>query len=236
MRSPISQSAKITGMNLSSRPPLMKWGIVLGLAAIYLLAFGPSERAFGPSVTTFVVIPVIAAAWYFGLPGGLVASLFGISFSLGMLLRTTDVTLDELIRLGLIFRSAMLIALVFVIHIAHSRIEKFMLAEANARSREEYLALLNDMTRAILLSRDIDSTLTTLAGRIAKLIDANECYITRWDNTKQPPMSAEGIAILAELDLFRDDRTLAVNDLLDAPHIDREKAGLHAVRALLGVP
>src|SRR5688572_2035024 len=57
--------------------------------------------------------------------------------------------------------------------------------ESQLRSRERYLALLNDMTRAILLSDDFDSTLTTLAFDMAKLNEADDCYITRWDNEKQ---------------------------------------------------
>jgi transcriptional regulator with GAF, ATPase, and Fis domain len=57
--------------------------------------------------------------------------------------------------------------------------------ELELRSRERYLALLNDMTRTILLSEDFDSTLGTLAVDLAKLINADDCYITRWDEEKQ---------------------------------------------------
>ena len=57
--------------------------------------------------------------------------------------------------------------------------------ETETRSRERYFSLLNDMTHAILLAKDVDSTLRALAVNMAKLIEADDCYITRWDEEKQ---------------------------------------------------
>src|SRR5688500_19635391 len=112
MRPPISQSARILGMNLNSRSPLTRWGVVLGLATAYLFAFPSLERVFGPSASTLVIIPVAAAAWYFGLAGGLIASVLIVSFNVGFLILVEGYNLDDLIYFGLIFRSLMLILVV----------------------------------------------------------------------------------------------------------------------------
>jgi signal transduction histidine kinase len=251
MRSPISQSARITGMNLNSRSPLMKWGIVLGLAGIYLLAFSPLEGVFGPFVTTLVVVPVAAATWYLGLAGGLLGGLLGVLFSVWMLLRGENHSLDELMRLGLPLRALMLVTLVFVIHFISRRIDKFVEAEAQARSREEYLALLNDMTRAILLSKDFDSILTLLAENMAKLINADDCYITRWDDGRALPIPTKTTATLAEPYVFNEKtanrqsmtasvlkagRALAADDVFNSPYISVDIARRYPTRSVLGVP
>ena len=56
-------------------------------------------------------------------------------------------------------------------------------AEEALQARERYLALLNNMTKTILLSRDFESTLSVLAVDMArKLLDADHCHITRWDS------------------------------------------------------
>src|SRR5258706_16063806 len=69
-------------------------------------------------------------------------------------------------------------------------------AEEALSSRERYLAMLNDMTHAILLSMDFDSTLQTISINMAKLIDADDCYITRWDEKKQLPIAVATTAKL----------------------------------------
>ncbi len=55
----------------------------------------------------------------------------------------------------------------------------------SASERERYLELLNEMTRSVLLSKDFDRTLGTLAGYLAKLLHADDCYIARWDEERQ---------------------------------------------------
>jgi GAF domain-containing protein len=239
------------GMNLNSRLPLTRWGIVLGLAVAYWLVFPPLERAFGPSAGTLVIIPVAAATWYFGLAGGLIASLLSVSLNVAFLIQVENFNLDDLLYFGLIFRLLMLILVVFVIHLLRRRIDTFVAAEAESRSREEYLALLNDMTRAILLSKDFDSTLMALAVNMAKLINADDCYITRWDEAKQLPIPTKTTAILDEPYEFNESKAnklsmtasvlkaghaLAADDVFNSPYISVDIAKRYPTRSVLGVP
>ena len=82
--------------------------------------------------------------------------------------------------------------------------------ESELRSRERYLALLNDMTHTILLADNFDSTLSTLAVKLAKLIDADDCYITRWDEEKQLTIPT---ATTAKLDTPYSTQTTNANEL-----------------------
>lgn len=123
---------------------------------------------------------------------------------------------------------------------------------AGMYSREEYLALLNEMTHAILLSENFDSTLRTLAVNMAKLIRADDCYITRWDEEKQLTLPAittakldfpysqdnekhpEQITLTASV--LKAGHSLAIEDVFNSPYISAEIAKRYPARSVLGVP
>ena len=119
-------------------------------------------------------------------------------------------------------------------------------------SREQYLTLLNDMTHSILLSKDFDSTLNILAVDMAKLINADDCYITRWDEEKQLTIPTATTAKLEnpyssnregnpnELTLtasvLKFGRVLAADDVFNSPYLSVEVAKRYPARSVLGVP
>lgn len=124
-------------------------------------------------------------------------------------------------------------------------------AEEALSSRERYLALLNDMTHAILLSKDFDSTLETLSVDMAKLLNADDCYVLRWDEETQTPIP---VTTTAKLDFsFREARigkdqigitesvlqagdVLVLEDVFNSPYIDIRIAERFPARSALGVP
>ena len=123
--------------------------------------------------------------------------------------------------------------------------------ELELRSRERYLALLNDMTRTILLSEDFDSTLGALAIDLAKLINADDCYITRWDEEKQVTIPTTTTAKLdipystrrtpadqltLTASVLKLGRALAADDVFNSPYLSMEVAKRYPARSALGVP
>ena len=123
--------------------------------------------------------------------------------------------------------------------------------EAELHSRERYLSQLNSMTRTILLSSDFEATLGTLAVDMAKLIEADDCYITRWDDEKQLTIPTASTAKLEtsystreassdELSLtasvLRAGQALAVENVFDSPYLSIEIAKRYPARSVLGVP
>jgi PAS domain S-box-containing protein len=125
-------------------------------------------------------------------------------------------------------------------------------ADENLLRQNVYLALLNDMTHAILLSEDFDSTLSRLAVDMAKLINADDCYITRWDEERQLTIPTASTAKLenpyssgitgdpSELTLtasvLKFKRVLAVDDVFNSPYLSVEVAKRYPARSVLGVP
>lgn len=119
-------------------------------------------------------------------------------------------------------------------------------------SREEYLALLNEMTHAVLLSDNFDATLNTLAIDMARLIGADDCYITRWDEERQltlPTATTAKLPFQYALDaednpevnsltasVLHAGHALAVEDVFDSPYISVEIAKRYPARSALGVP
>ena len=125
--------------------------------------------------------------------------------------------------------------------------------EESLSARERYLALLNEMTHTILLSKDFDSTLHILAIDMAKLIDADDCYITRWDEARQwtipavttaklkmPFVSPHDLITAGEADMttsvLKARRVLAADDVFNSPYISVEIAKRYPARSALGVP
>ncbi len=124
-------------------------------------------------------------------------------------------------------------------------------AEESLLSRERYLELLNDITRSILLSKDLTATLYVLAGDMAKLINADDCYITQWDEEKQLTIPTATTASLAspysggpmqpnELSMtssvMKYGRALAADDVYNSPFISPEIAQQYPARSSLGIP
>jgi len=117
--------------------------------------------------------------------------------------------------------------------------------------QNEYLALLNDMTRAVLLSEDFDVTLSRLAIDMAKLINADDCYITRWDEDRQftiptattaelpTPYSTQATTqneLTLTASVLKVGHALAVDDVFNSPYLSVEIAKRYPARSVLGVP
>jgi hypothetical protein len=124
-------------------------------------------------------------------------------------------------------------------------------AEDYLRSQNEYLGLLNEMTRVILLSTDYDSTLSALAVDRKKIINADDCYILYCDEEKQVPIPVTTTAKLdfnlleAEFDnndefitnrVFLTGRALAVEDIGNSPYVSKKIADQYPARSVLGIP
>ena len=124
-------------------------------------------------------------------------------------------------------------------------------AEEGLSSRERYLALLNDMTHSILLSKNFNSTLQALSFDMVKLLNADECYITGWDPTYEQTIPLVSTAELetpyAESDIPASEismtksvllagHALAADDVLNSPYISPRIGGQYPSCSILGVP
>ena len=113
-------------------------------------------------------------------------------------------------------------------------------AEEALQARERYLALLNNMTKTILLSRDFESTLSVLAVDMAKkLLHADHCHITRWDsdlNTVISDFEPDSAEQNLAASVLQAGHALAVTDVFHSPLIDPATLMDNRTHSMLGIP
>jgi PAS domain S-box-containing protein len=123
--------------------------------------------------------------------------------------------------------------------------------ETVLREREQFLALLNNITNSIITARDWDVMIKELVMSLKILLEADDCYLTRWDEEtgKTIPLSAtaklenpyRSIQLPSNetsmtQSVLRERRTLVADDVFNSPYISAEIAKLFPSRSLLGIP
>jgi len=185
MKSPVSKDAKITRMKPNSRPHLVKWGIVFSLTILYAISSSFLIPTFGPIITALSSLPVVITGLYFGLMGGITASVLAILLNISLLAffgsSSWYVTNQSGFTIGAVI-------LIFVGASAGQMRRAYLTrtrTEAQLRERERFLSLLNNMTQTIIASRNFEVLMQTLANDLTILLNADSCYITRWDPIKE---------------------------------------------------
>lgn len=137
-----------------------------------------------------------------------------------------------------------------LIHVAIDITERKQ-AEMDRQAHEQYQAKLNEITQAALKSPDFAGTLKVLTEQMGHIIEADNCYITLWDNTRQEaiPVAASG----QEHDeyshlpheagegtltgsVLQAGHPLIVEDVMNSPYINPEIAVRFPSCSLLGLP
>jgi signal transduction histidine kinase len=166
-----------------TKSPGVKWGIVLGLTAVYALSFRAIMATFGPAGTPLVALPVMAAGWFFSLPGGVIASLLAVPVVIFLF------TLNSYGPISQVVSEAIpgLSILVFVGVITGALrkwVDDTIRVEAALRSRERYFALTNLMTQAILAGKAPEEMYERLLIHLTNLFEADSAYLAKWDEER----------------------------------------------------
>ena len=113
------------------------------------------------------------------------------------------------------------------------------------------MTLLNEITQVALSGGDVDVVLGEVVRRVAELIDADGCYMTRWEEAAQQtiPLMAYGMnaeKYAADIPepgeknltyaLMLEGRPIPIEDTYNSPYLPRHVAELFPTRSLLGVP
>jgi len=184
MKFPISKDATITGMKLTSRSHLVKWGIVFGLTTLYLISVPFLLPIFGPATIVFSGIPVMASGWYFNLMGGIIASVLAIILNIFLLAFLGSEPWNAIEHNGFLVIALILIILGISAGRMRQAYNTRTQTERQLRERERFLSLLNNMTQTIIAAHDFDTMMQTLVNDLTTLLKADSCYITRWDLAK----------------------------------------------------
>ena len=89
--------------------------IIIVTYALYVAIFALYHHSIGTGIAALATIPVIAASWYFGVPGGVLTAILSIVASTIILVTEDGSHLDLFDTLGNLIRSASLILISLVV-------------------------------------------------------------------------------------------------------------------------
>ncbi|MBI5054515.1 MAG: diguanylate cyclase [Chloroflexi bacterium] len=123
--------------------------------------------------------------------------------------------------------------------------------EQELRSRQRYLAQLNDITRTSLEAVDLKTMLQTLADQLGELFDADGCFITLWSEEEGRTIPTAAYGDLRETypqqiissdeatmtaSVLKAGRPLVAEDVFNSPYISPRLAALFPTKSMLGLP
>lgn len=169
---------------IPSRQTWMQVVNVLGLTILYVALFHPLTIKIGPVVGSLIAIPVALAGWYFGVNGGLIASLFGIMLSILLVTNFNKEAWFTWITIS--WPGYLMVAVVGYItgRIRKELVERSQLL-SELRSRERYLTLLNTTTQDILNPKHPEDQYHYLISHLVNLFIADSAHLVRWDETQE---------------------------------------------------
>lgn len=226
--------------------------LVGGLLLASVLAIAILHHFLGAPAGMLVILPAMAGAWYFGLPGGLAILLF--DFLLGALIAgpLAAIGLD---RVVILFAGTLAAIFIGRVRRALQRHEETIRERTRLsleqRTYLDFMALLNEIVRASLEAEDMPSMLQMLARRVSELFAVDDCMITRWDEAAQAPIPTVAHGSLnarySSLPQYRNEpnltrsvlearRPLAIENVHQTPYIGTNVARLFPSPSVLGLP
>ncbi len=228
-----------------------QWLVISLLTVLYVISVSLLIVPLGHSAAAISLFPVAAAAWYFGIPGGVIGSLVGSLVNVWFFINIHGDTWDMLKGTGLPPGIFFLILSGSFIGWLRTQSDKRIQTEERLRSREKFLTLLNNMTQSVMAASSVDEMLNTLAVDVTIMLEADHCYITQWDETRKKTLPLATSVLLEEpytqLVIPDDERTLTqsvleagqsifVKDIFNSPHISPKVAALFPAKSMLGIP
>jgi diguanylate cyclase (GGDEF)-like protein len=226
--------------------------------AMYVAVFALYHERLGIGVAALAIFPVIAASWYFGITGGVLAALLSVLAN-AVIIIAKDGTYakvfedpGDLIGTFMLLFIGVLIGRIGTItrerREALLKLEKY---EEERRSHTEFLERLNSITSRALEADSLQSTLKVLVDKIGKLFEADNTYFSLWDETRRLPIPAAASGSMSDIYPFVQfepgDQTLttsvmearqpiAIPDIENTPYMSPNVALIFPDRSMLGLP
>jgi len=124
-------------------------------------------------------------------------------------------------------------------------------ADDELRVQNEYLAILNQMNQAILLSNNYDATMQTLASNMKQIVKADDCCILRWNEERQlsipvattvrsePPFTnivANKIELSLTASILDAGHVIKIEDVSNSPYINTDLIDQYPTHSFIGAP
>jgi diguanylate cyclase (GGDEF)-like protein len=226
--------------------------------AMYMAVFAHFWSRLGIVIAALAVVPLMAAAWYFGVKGGLF--MVGLGFLANtLMLGMAGYDFSELAKdpgnmIGGFLVYAMAILFGWVSTVARERKEALILLESYKKDRDLHANFLEDLYRitALVLEPDnLQTTLEILTAELAGLFHADDGFFTLWDAEHELPLPTAAFGSLKEMypsvrfqpgettltgSLMQVGHPIAVVDINDTPYISPSVAKIFPGQSMLGIP
>jgi diguanylate cyclase (GGDEF)-like protein len=241
--------------------PESKWvPLVLSILAYagYAVIFATFHPQLGSGLAAISTIPVLLASWYFGIGGGLFMAVLSIFTNIVVLNLHGQPQSASLLDLTNEIRIFSLLVIAVAVgklrDVSQERSTALLKLQQYEQGRQEhtsFLELLNEITALALEADNLNSTLTILGERILLLFEADDCFFSLWDETKDLPVPFVAYGSMRDVFPFVQfepgERTLgtavleaghpiAVPNLEDSPHISPSVASIYPSRSMMGLP
>jgi diguanylate cyclase (GGDEF)-like protein len=179
--------------------------IVLLLWGVYFLLFFSLYNQVGDALASLAVIPAAAGGWYFGPLAGIATSAIAILINFFAPV-ISGLYPFEMLRAGDLVGDSVLLIVGGIVgllgkFVRQHRANLLELKELEKERQDhlQFISLLNEITWSALEARDVSSMGKIITERIAKLFDADDCYLALWNEETQTPLplAAHGAALEA---------------------------------------
>jgi diguanylate cyclase (GGDEF)-like protein len=226
--------------------------------AVYVAVFALFHERLGIGVAALAIFPVIAASWYFGIPGGVLTAILSVLANVVIILAEdgTDARVfenpgDVIGTLVLLFIGLVIGRIGTITRERREALHKLEKYEEDRRSYTDFLEQLNSITSRALEADSLDSTLKILVEKIGRLFEADESYFSLWDESRRIPIPVAASGSMSDVYPFVQfepgDQTLttsvmeaqqpiAIPDIENTPYMSPRVALIFPDRSMLGLP
>ncbi len=238
-------------MSLYQLPNRAKWIITIVILALYPFCMAWLIKHFGPSAATLSVIPVSLIGFIFGTTGGAAAAFYAIFINIQIVYGFENNWLAFASDDGFLSGCVVLLFVGGLTGRLKQSIENRLRKEAELHSRERYLSMLNKMTHSIMAANNPDAMIEALIVDLKILLEADDCYLTRWNAETNQIIPLGTSAHLAKpynhtdtsidqvsmtRSVIQEGRVLIAEDVFNSPYISREIAKQFPAQSVLGIP
>ena len=232
--------------------------IIIIVYIVYVIAFAGFNQRLGIGDLALAFLPVIAASWYFGAPGGVLTAILVVLTNVAIVIVQYGSDFQLFFVPGFWIGTFMLIFIGFVIGnlvtVTRERSEAIFKLKSYEQARQthtRFLEQLHSITGRALEADSLPFTLKILTEQIAHLFNADDSFLTLWDSAKKvaiPTVAYDSMSDIYPLIRFEPgDRIpstlalehgepIAIANLADSPHVDPKIAAMYPSRSMLVIP
>lgn len=233
--------------------------LVISIAyLLYAGAFVLFHDRMETGISALAIFPVIAASWYLGVRGGIFTAVLSLLPHAVLVITNHQAHghlfdhPDDFIGTAILIFIALLIGRLGTLTREHRlSIAHLERLEMERQSHTEFLECLDEITALSLEADSLDSTLTILLERIARLFGASESFFSLWDEAKKVPVPIAAYGSLSEMypsmqfepgdrtlttSVLEEGRPIAVVDIENSPYVSPRLAAIFPSRSMLGLP